>query len=251
MVRLTPERWQQVAEIADVALDLPPEERPAYLARACGDDASLRSDLDDLLAADAASGDFLEAPAAEFLTSIAGDQEAGRGHGRSPPERGSARIGSVRELAHGGMGVVYLAERADGQFEQRVALKLIKRGMDSDEILRRFLAERQVLARLSHPHIAACWTAASRPRGGRGSPWSTWRASRSTGTASDTPARRSTSGSALFRKVCEAVQYAHQNLVVHRDLKPSNILVTDGRRDEAARLRHRQAAGSEEPPTRR
>ena len=60
----------------------------------------------------------------------------------------------VRELARGGMGVVYLAERADGQFEQRVALKLIKRGMDSDEIHRRFLAERQILARLSHPHIA-------------------------------------------------------------------------------------------------
>ena len=131
----------------------------------------------------------------------------------------------VRELGQGGMGVVYLAERADGQFEQRVALKLIKRGMDSDEILRRFLAERQVLARLSHPHIARLLdggvTAEGQPYFAMeyvdGVPLHHYCEERSLGFEDRLR---------LFREVCEAVQYAHRSLVVHRDLKPSNILVT-------------------------
>jgi tetratricopeptide (TPR) repeat protein/predicted Ser/Thr protein kinase len=226
MVRLTPERWQQVAEIADVALDLPPEERPAYLARACGGDASLRSDLDDLLAADAASGDFLEAPAAEFLTSIAGDEAPTPAHGGVPA---GARIGPfrvMRELARGGMGEVYLAERADGQFDQQVALKLIRSGMDSAEIQGRFIAERQILARLHHPHIAGLLdgglTVEGRPWFAMeyiaGAPIKVWCDAHGLGTSERLR---------LFEDVCAAVQYAHQNLVVHRDLKPSNILVTD------------------------
>ncbi len=139
-----------------------------------------------------------------------------------------ARIGPyrlVRELGQGGMGIVYLAERADGQFEQHVALKLVKRGMDSDEILRRFLAERQVLARLSHAHIARLLdggvTAEGQPYFAMeyvdGVPLHRYCEERSLGF--DDRLR-------LFREVCEAVQYAHRSLVVHRDLKPSNILVT-------------------------
>ena len=106
------------------------------------------------------------------------------------PETGQASAGEigpyrlVRELARGGMGVVYLAERADGQFEQRVALKLIKRGMDSDEIHRRFLAERQILARLSHPHIARLLDGGVSAAASRTSPSST-----STGPRSSTTAR--------------------------------------------------------------
>ncbi len=131
----------------------------------------------------------------------------------------------VRELGQGGMGVVYLAERADGQFEQRVALKLIKRGMDSDDILRRFLGERQVLARLSHAHIARLLdggiTAEGQPYFAMeyvdGVPLYRYCAERSLGFEDRLR---------LFRDVCEAVQYAHRSLVVHRDLKPSNILVT-------------------------
>jgi tetratricopeptide (TPR) repeat protein/predicted Ser/Thr protein kinase len=131
----------------------------------------------------------------------------------------------LRELGQGGMGVVYLAERADGQFEQRVALKLIKRGMDSDDILRRFLGERQVLARLSHAHIARLLdggiTAEGQPYFAMeyvdGVPLYRYCAERSVGFEDRLR---------LFRDVCEAVQYAHRSLVVHRDLKPSNILVT-------------------------
>jgi serine/threonine-protein kinase len=131
----------------------------------------------------------------------------------------------VRELGHGGMGVVYLAERADGQFEQRVALKLIKRGMDSEDILRRFLAERQVLARLNHSHIARLLdggiTAQGQPYFAMeyvdGVPLHPYCEERRLGFEDRLR---------LFREVCEAVQYAHRGLVVHRDLKPSNILVT-------------------------
>ena len=130
-----------------------------------------------------------------------------------------------RELGRGGMGIVYLAERSDGQFEQHVALKLIKRGMDSDEIHRRFLTERQILARLDHPHIARLLDGGVTTEG---QPWfaieyiegATLLAHcDSRGLGLDARLR-------LFLDVCDAVRYAHRSLVVHRDLKPSNILVT-------------------------
>ena len=132
----------------------------------------------------------------------------------------------LRELARGGMGAIYLAERADGQFQQRVAIKLIKRGMDSDEIHRRFLAERRILARLEHPHIARLLDGGVTPDG---QPWFAMEY------VDGTPITSHGSSRGLAREarlrlvgdVAEAVHYAHQNLVVHRDLKPSNILVTD------------------------
>ena len=123
------------------------------------------------------------------------------------------------------MGAVYLAERADGAFQQRVALKLVKRGLDTDEILRRFLRERRILARLEHPHIARLldggitedglpWFAMEHVQG---EPITSWCESRRTSVAERLR---------LFQAVCAAVQHAHRNLIVHRDLKPSNILVT-------------------------
>jgi eukaryotic-like serine/threonine-protein kinase len=135
----------------------------------------------------------------------------------------------VRELARGGMGVVYLAERADGQFEQRVALKLVKRGMDSDEIHRRFLAERQILARLDHPHIARLLDGGV---SAEGQPYFAIEYVEGTTLLAHCEVHRLglEERLRLFLDVCDAVRYAHQNLVVHRDLKPSNILVTaDGR----------------------
>jgi tetratricopeptide (TPR) repeat protein/predicted Ser/Thr protein kinase len=225
MAELTPDRWRRVATILDEVLELPPAEQTGYLELACSGDSDLRSDVEALLAADASSGEFLEVPAAEYLTSVFGEALPGAAGALAA----GARIGPfrvVRELAHGGMGEVYLAERADGQFEQQVALKLVRSGMDSAEVHRKFLAERQILARLHHPHIAGLLD------GGltvEGRPWfameyiagaqlKAWCDSRGLGI----PERLR-----LFADVCEAVRYAHQSLVVHRDLKPSNILVTD------------------------
>ncbi len=225
MAELTPDRWRRVAAILDEVLELPPAEQAGYLELACGGDPGLRSDVEALLAADASSGEFLEVPAAEYLTSVFGAALPGAGGGIAAGTRiGSFRV--VRELAHGGMGEVYLAQRADGQFEQQVALKLVRSGMDSAEVHRRFLAERQILARLHHPHIAGLLdgglTAEGRPWFAMeyiaGAQLKAWCDSRGMGI----PERLR-----LFADVCEAVRYAHQSLVVHRDLKPSNILVTD------------------------
>ncbi len=145
------------------------------------------------------------------------------------------------------MGTVYLAARDDGAFEQQVALKLVKRGMDTDEIVRRFVHERQILAALVHPHIARLLdggTTERRPallrhgahRRRSRSPPSPTRA------GLDVEARLG-----LFLEVAAAVQFAHQSLVVHRDLKPANILVGARRRAQAARLRHREATRRRRP----
>ncbi|NOT61686.1 MAG: protein kinase [Acidobacteria bacterium] len=139
----------------------------------------------------------------------------------------------VRELGRGGMGAVYLAERADDEFEQRVAIKLIKRGMDSDEIVRRFRQERQILAQLSHPHIARLLDGGTTPDGRpyfvmdyvEGESLYVWCDTRQLGLRERV---------ALFQQVCAAVDYAHHQRVIHRDLKPSNLLVS--REDGAVRL---------------
>ena len=140
------------------------------------------------------------------------------------------------------MGTVFLAVRDDDAFQKRVALKILKRGMDTDAIVRRFRTERQILAGLDHPNIARLLDGGTTPDGlpylvmeyVDGMPLDRVLPKRA---ALDTDARLE-----LFLQLCAAVQYAHQNLVVHRDIKPANILVDRGRRAQAARLRHRQAA---------
>jgi len=217
-----PGRWPEVARILDLVLELPPAERPAFLEQACGEDGELRAEVEAVLAGIDAPA-FFEAPALALGAALVDAEAAEAGHALEGTIVGPYRL--VRELGHGGMGVVYLAERADGQFEQRVALKLIKRGMDSEEILARFLSERQVLARLSHAYIARLLDGGLAPRG---QPW--FAMEFVDGVALSQYCEEQGLGIddrlGLFRKVCDAVQYAHQNLVVHRDLKPSNILVT-------------------------
>jgi eukaryotic-like serine/threonine-protein kinase len=224
----TAERWRRLAPIFDEVLDLEPEARAPYLDRVCAGDPSLRVDAEALLAADATSGDFLEVPAEAYLGDAGFLPLRETTEEEHPSLPGGTRLGSyrvVRELAHGGMGTVYLGERADGEFEQSVALKVVRGGMDSAELRRRFLAERQILARLNHPHIARLLdgglTADGRPWFAMeyvaGEPLTSYGDSRQLAV----PERLR-----LFADVCEAVRYAHQNLVVHRDLKPSNILVT-------------------------
>lgn len=226
MVYLTPERWRQVATILDEALELGPLPRSSYLDRVCAGEPELRRDVESLLAADSLSEGFLENSVESLLPGLIGvvDLDGGGTGGLGAGTAvGPYRI--VKELAHGGMGTVYLAERADGQFEQQVALKVIRRGMGSDEVHRRFRAERQILARLNHPHIARLLdggiTADGQPWFAMeyvdGEPLVAWCEARQTSLEGRIE---------LFRDVCDAVRFAHQSLVVHRDLKPSNILVT-------------------------
>ncbi|MBI5710495.1 MAG: serine/threonine protein kinase [Candidatus Eisenbacteria bacterium] len=218
------ESWQRIDALLDSALELAGDERSAFLDRACAGDPGLRARVDMLLAADAVSGSLLDRPVLDSVPGLL-EEDEGRETRAKVDRVGSWRI--LREIGRGGMGVVYLAERADGQFEQRVALKLIKRGLDTDEIVGRFQQERQILARLEHPHIARLVDGGVTDEGlpyiameyVEGVPLTEH--CRSRGLGLDAALR-------LFDQVCEAVQYAHRNLVVHRDLKPGNIMVSEG-----------------------
>jgi eukaryotic-like serine/threonine-protein kinase len=215
------ERERQLAAILDQALTLETSDRGAYLDRACSGDTALRAELERLLAVEGVT--FLESPAVALLAPLLGAAQSDEADPLAGGIVGPFRV--LRRLARGGMGAVYLAERADGQFEQRVALKLIKRGMDSEEIHRRFLAERRILAGLNHPCIARLLD------GGVTSAGQPWFAMEYVDGApitvhSDQRRLEVAERLRLFADVCRAVGYAHQNLVVHRDLKPSNVLVT-------------------------
>ncbi len=219
MNRLTPQRWQQVKDVLAAALERPPDTRDEFLATACADDTTLWRETASLLAQhDGAAGlldRFADGPAGGFW----------REPDTLPPGR---RIGSyeiVRELGRGGMGAVFLARRGDRQFEKQVAIKLIKRGMDTDAIVLRFRAERQILAHLDHPNIARLLDGGTTDDGlpyfimeyVDGVPITRYADERGLSTAARLR---------LFRQVCAAVHFAHQRLVLHRDLKPGNILVT-------------------------
>ncbi|HEX8149658.1 MAG TPA: protein kinase [Pyrinomonadaceae bacterium] len=217
---MTPERWKQIEGVFDAAADLAPAERDAYLAEACGGDAELRRQVELLIRSHDAAGSFIEEPAvAGVITDPARLDEDAPFIGRRV---GSYRI--VRELGRGGMGAVYLAVRADDEFQKRVAIKLVKRGMDTDFILRRFRQERQILASLEHQNIARLLDGGTTDDGLpyfvmdyiEGLPVNQFCDAHKL----STPERLR-----LFLKVCSAVAYAHQNLVIHRDLKPSNVLV--------------------------
>ena len=142
---MNPERWRRVRELFDEALDLAPEQRPAFLQALDAADAPLAEEVESLLRASADTEDFLETPAVEQFRGLGVEAEA------------RSRIGPyavIRELGHGGMGTVYLGARSDQGFEKTVAIKLVRRGMDTDFILERFRNERRILADLDHPNIA-------------------------------------------------------------------------------------------------
>ena len=210
---MTPERWRQVKAVLDGALEKGAERRAAFLAAACGDDQELREEVESLLEMEAGSEEFLEEP----LFGRSGDGAEGLAEGQ---RAGPYRV--IREIGRGGMGAVYLAARADEEYEKRVALKLVAQGTAA-EIVRRFRAERQILARLDHPNIARLLDGGTTEDGRpffvmeyvEGRPLDQ--------VCADLPVEERL---ALFREVCAAVHFAHQNLVVHRDLKPGNVLVT-------------------------
>jgi len=211
------ERWERVGALFEEVAELSPEQRAAHLDRLCGDDASLRVEVESLL-------DARERAGTGFLDRLDDDRIVGLVEEDSaPPDRIEPwRI--LGEIGRGGMGVVYEAVRDDGQFEQAAALKVIKRGMDTDAIVERFLRERQILARMEHPGIARLLDGGV-TKGGR--PW--FALERVDGVPLTTYCDERKLGVEerlhLFCEVMEAVQYAHRNLVIHRDLKPPNVLV--------------------------
>src|ERR1700688_1860253 len=145
------ESWRRISSVFDQLCELPECERTAMLELRCGEDPELRREVSALLEADA-GGSALDVHVPKLCLAVAADWVRDSEALPAGTIIGNWRI--QRELGRGGMRMVMLAERVDGQFEQRVALKLIKRGMDSEAVLARFLQERQILARLSHPNIA-------------------------------------------------------------------------------------------------
>ena len=217
---MSPENWQKVKLILEAALERAPEARPAFLSEACGSDADLRSEVESLLAFEEREADFIEESA--FAVTNRSLLKNTRN------EFLNRQIGKYKitaELGAGGMGAVYLAERDDGEFRQKAAVKIIKRGINSEAILGRFLNERQILAALEHPNVARLIDGGTLEEGTPyfvmeyvdGLPITEY---------ADQNDLNLTERLDLFRKVCSGVAYAHRNLVVHRDLKPSNILVT-------------------------
>ncbi|MEM9181520.1 MAG: tetratricopeptide repeat protein [Pseudomonadota bacterium] len=209
---MTDPRWEKLWAIYHEVVDLPPDLRSEALARACGEDAGLRAELERLLAADDDDSPLDRPPAQLF--ELAANLE-----GR---DIGPWRLD--QELGRGGMGAVYLAHREDGAYRQQVAIKFMARHRDEDA-RRRFLTERALLARLDHPCIARLIDAGETPDQ---MPYLVMEYV--DGTTCDrwcqAPSRTTRERLELFKKICEAVQFAHQNLVVHRDLKPGNVLVT-------------------------
>jgi eukaryotic-like serine/threonine-protein kinase len=210
------ERWQRLEELFHAALEQQPADRATFLNEACGGDTELRAELDRLLHAHAHASTFVGSATAELGRVAAAIPADGR-------RVGGYRL--LRELGRGGMGTVYLGERADAQFQMRVAVKLIKRGMETEAVLQRFRDERQILASLEHPNIARLLDGGTT---GEGTPYFVMEYV--DGLPIDEYCRAHQLSLAdrleLFRKVSAAVAYAHQNLVVHRDIKPTNILVT-------------------------
>jgi serine/threonine-protein kinase len=219
---LTRERWGKVERLLDQAIDLDPEHRSSFLDTTCDGDPELRWEIERLLRSCERAEGFLAESAFEAYAPFLADLGP---HGLAA----GARIGPYRivgETGRGGMATVYVAERADDQYRKRVALKLIRRGLDEPHLVRRFLEERQILASLDHPNIARLLDGGVSDEG---LPWFAMefveglpidRYCDEHRLAIDRRLR-------LYIDVCEAVQYAHRKLVVHRDLKPSNVLVTE------------------------
>ena len=209
------ERMEQLIEIFDAASELSGMERKDYLAMACGGDGVLRTEVEWLLRQHDEADDFLEQP----VLPDASQKTAGLAGRQIGPYK------LLRELGSGGMGVVYLAVRADDVYQKEVAVKLVATGWQREDVIRRFKQERRILARLDHPNIARLLDGGTTEEGWpyvvmeyvNGAPISDY---------CDAHKLSVTERLKLFRTACAAVEYAHRNLIVHRDLKPGNIFVT-------------------------
>jgi serine/threonine protein kinase/tetratricopeptide (TPR) repeat protein/TolB-like protein len=213
---MSDDRWPRVKEVLAAALEASADQRPALVHDLCVGDPGLRASVEELLAAHAMSTSFLEEP---LITQIDFDE--------AEPNLGRKLGPYVIEeaIGRGGMGTVYVARRVDEEFERRVAIKMIRRGMDSDVVIRRFRHERQILASLNHPNIAALFDGGTTSDGlpyfvmeyVSGLPIDRY---------ADEHRLTTTARIELCLPVLDAVQHAHDRLVVHRDIKPTNVMVT-------------------------
>jgi serine/threonine protein kinase/tetratricopeptide (TPR) repeat protein len=224
---MTPERWQEIKKVLDDVLELKPGDRALLLDRACANDASLRKEVELLLAAEEEAGtQFLNEPQNFELTAADATSDgisAEPVHTRIGQQVGPYKI--VEQIGVGGMGEVYRAFRADDTYRKEVALKAVRGGQDSGFVVSRFRNERQILASLDHPNIARLLDGGTTEDGVpyfvmeliEGQPIDQYCDRRKL------PVNERLK---LFLQICSAVQYAHQRLIIHRDIKPSNILVT-------------------------
>src|ERR1051325_4780845 len=207
-----PERWKRVKQVLDVSLCLEGHERAAYLSRVCETDSDLRDEVESLIEAHESAGDLFETPILKT----------------KPESLIGRRLGAyelVESIGSGGMGTVYRAVRVDEAFHKEVAVKIVRRGLDLDRVVRQFRRERQITANLEHPNIGALLDGGSTDDGLpyfvmefiRGKPLDQYCEEMKL----DTAARLR-----LFATVCAAVQFAHERGVIHRDIKPANILMT-------------------------
>ena len=215
--------YERVMQIVDVLMDCDPADRGSRIHEECAGDDSLRAEVEKLLAEDRPASKFLEeSPLNAFSQSVSAETD------RFADQFIGKQVGSYQitgKIGSGGMGAVYKAARADDQYQTEVAIKLIKRGMDTEAVLRQFRNERQILANLQHPNIARLLDGGSTDDGLPyfvmeyidGQPVNAY---------CDEHKLSISERLRLFRTVCAALSYAHRNLVIHRDLKPSNILVT-------------------------
>lgn len=208
-------RWNRVKQILNEALDLEPQEQLDYVRQAAGEDKLIYQEVLSLLETDDEEVDFLEDSIGNELNEP--DPLIGKNLGP---------YHLVRHLASGGMGTVYLGERSDKAYKGQVAVKVLKRGMDTAEIVRRFRKERQILANLDHPNIIRMFDGGSTPSG---RPYLIMEYIKGTNLINycQDNALPLEARLRLFLKTCDPVAFAHHNLIVHRDLKPGNILVTD------------------------
>jgi len=215
---MTPERFRQVRNVFEAALEKAPHERAAFLEEAARSDLDLHAQVKRMLDAHESTFTFLDG-------ALAAPAEL-----RTDPRRlEGRRLGNyeiLREIGRGGMGTVYLARRSDGLFEQQVAIKVVTPESAGREVIERFEQERAILASLQHPNIARLYDAGSTEEGWpyfvmeyvEGKPIDQW---------CDDRKLNISERIRLFRAVCEAVQFALQHRVIHRDLKPANVLVTE------------------------
>jgi serine/threonine protein kinase/WD40 repeat protein len=226
--QLMPERPSKAESIFFAAREIPIDERESYLKKACGDDARLRKRVEQLLVAEINVGDFLQEPLAH---SIVDKRSANAGEG---PGSIIGPYKLLQEIGEGGFGVVYMAEQSE-PIRRTVALKIVKPGMDTREVIARFEAERQALAMMDHTNIARVFDAGTTESGRpyfvmelvKGVPITEFCDKNNLSTDKRLE---------LFVKVCDAVQHAHQKGVIHRDLKPANVMITAHERDPVPKV---------------